>query len=214
VESKELPLVIGEEKRFGATVAMMLMSQNKVKTQAMNRKRLVWKEAINHDFVNAVADLLNDSGSNDKIYIYLSSTGGAVAAERILLDMIENSESEIHLIIVAEIYSSAFSLFFLAKCNKKILPGTVGMIHTSSAPIDINHHGNPTYHEGVAWRKQLQREEKLETQKLIDLLELTETQKKKIMKGDDVFFLADEMQKFLEISERKRFGNPMDRFKK
>lgn len=180
----------------------------------MKKRRIVWKGEISGELVNSVSDALNEVEEGTKIEIYLSSGGGEVIAKNMLLDMIENSEYEITLIIVGATYSAAFSLFFKAKCKKKILPGTVGMIHTSSAPIDLNHHGNPTYHEGVAWRKQLQHEERIETKNLIDLLEMTETQKKKIMKGDDVFFLTEEMQKFLEISERKRFGDNSKTFKK
>ena len=169
----------------------------------MSKQILIWNNSIDFDFVNAVADKLNCLPEDGELDIYLSSTGGLVAAEKMLLDIIENRKKQIGIFCTALLHSAAFSLFFNAKCYRKIVPGIVGMYHSATLPINLNHHGNPAYHDGAAYKKLLMTDDKVEAEYMCDYLEMTPLQKKKVMGGYDVFFTTEEMQKFLEISNKK-----------
>jgi ATP-dependent protease ClpP protease subunit len=171
----------------------------------MSKQIIVWNTAIDLSFVNAVVDKLNDA-STKSIVIYLSSSGGSVAAGKVLTDIINNRNIPIELIVTGILQSAAFSLFFNVNCGRKMIPGVIGMYHSASVPVDINHHGNPMYQEGVAYKKLLTTEDKAEAEYMCDYLEMTPLQKKKIMGGHDVFFTTAEMQKFLETSNKKNSG--------
>lgn len=77
-------------------------------------------------------DLVNEvEASRDKeiIQIYLSTKGGEMVATELMLDVINERPTWFRIIAIGEIYSAGFIMFFMAKCDKALLPGTRGMMH-------------------------------------------------------------------------------------
>ncbi len=165
------------------------------------KKSIIWRDEVNYELTTLFITTLNEMNDEGELTFYFSSRGGSITAENIILDLIENTNTEVTMVVVGEVYSAGFSLFFKANCKREILPGTIGMMHSAQVDVTLNHHGNPTYHEGVAYKKMLQTEDKLFAKELCDVLGMTPLQKKKVMRGDDVYFITEEMRKFLKNSE-------------
>ena len=179
--------------------------------QAIKRQHLFWNESIDKSFIDAVINKLDFLPENTELIIYLNSTGGMVAAEKVLIDLINANKSRIQLIVTGTISSAAFTLFYLSKCYRKIIPGIVGMYHGSSMELGINTLGQPSDQNSVAWKRMLLTDDKYDSEYICDYLEFTPAQKRKVMQGKDVYFNTEEMQKFLEISNTK---NNEDQFRK
>lgn len=88
--------------------------------------------------VEAINQFRHDhNGQNDKIDIYLNSTGGDVNVMYAMIDMINAHKEYIHLIGYGSLYSAAFFIFFGVNCPRKILPGTIAMCHYIRATIEV-----------------------------------------------------------------------------
>lgn len=84
------------------------------------------------------------------ITIFLISDGGSSEIAQMILHLIsENPER--FTVVAGTICSSAFQVFYMLPCQKKIVSGAMGMYHQGSVEIDLCDNGKPSsdYHRAV-----------------------------------------------------------------
>lgn len=151
--------------------------------------------------INQTVEVLNQ---HKDIVIYFRSSGGHASVMHAMLDLIDRNKDRIELIGYGELFSCGFEFFFLANCQRKLLPGTIGMYHRSSAEISINSAGRPNFIEGQAMITYLKTFETERLKMVFDAIEMTPSEISKIKKGDDVYFQPARMQEMLIRSSELR----------
>lgn len=142
------------------------------------------KGTINEEMVSDLVNFINEAqGTNKKIY--LQSQGGFIYCAEQMLDIINENAEEIEFVGHATLESSAFELFFKAKCKKRILNSTRGMLHFATADVTLNQNGKPLSQTYV---KHLKEEVAKRNDEIIKKLKLTAKEISKYNKGEDVEF--------------------------
>jgi hypothetical protein len=155
--------------------------------------------------------LVNSLCDGDVINIILNSGGGKIYVGKAISDAINREPDRFTLTGMEHLYSAAFNLFFDAKCERKLLYGTIGMAHQSSKEITINNRGN-AYYDGE--RFELKQSKNYLIHSIKRLIELGVDRKKirKFKSTDDVFFTHMEMvnmlEKSIELNERNAPTEP------
>lgn len=133
----------------------------------------------------------------EKLTIYLNSIGGNPALGLIIVDMIDSRKNKITLIASDCINSTAFEMFVLAQCDKKILAETTGVYHCASREIQINVNGKPKTPEDVLAMEKLMND-KYFTLKVCNLTNMSDEEKYKILElCEDVTFSYERLKKIL-----------------
>lgn len=133
--------------------------------------------------------------------IYFSSGGGDFNPSQVITDMI-NSRPDTLLIGARFLGSSAFEIFFNATCHRKLLQGTLGMMHQSTSSIELNENGQPCYREDTARKILIKNFLKPRTLELCKNLGMTEKETLQIVKhNNDLYFQPERMAEFLKISD-------------
>jgi ATP-dependent protease ClpP protease subunit len=95
---------------------------------------------INEDAVHDLIDFLNMVLGNPEITdidIYLHSVGGYDSSAQIIKNILKNCPLTITLIAAGEVSSAAWDIFyFTEKVYKRILPGTVAVLHIATHTIE------------------------------------------------------------------------------
>ena len=133
---------------------------------------------------------LNDVEEGEEINIYIDSVGGlcyVAEAIQFAIDELVEKKRKVTLIGMGNILSAAFTLFFNAKGNKKVTPGTVGMIHMSSARLELNEDGKITDSYEQLRFDELRRDAEL-TAALVAKLKLPPKDVEIIKNGGDLWF--------------------------
>lgn len=100
--------------------------------------------SINGDLLTKFMDFCN-SYPNDEWTIVINSPGGYTNVACIILDIINNYAEKITL-ISAYSSSAAFTLFYFAKCKRRMIYGSLGMHHNEYIKeVIITENGTPKY---------------------------------------------------------------------
>ncbi len=100
----------------------------------MSKKKVIYLFGeINNENISVVIDTADE---REKVTLYLNSAGGFVIAALTLIDFINNFEGEFEIVATYQVTSSAFLIFVLTKCKKRILPITWAEVHEISIEQD------------------------------------------------------------------------------
>ena len=87
---------------------------------------LHFNENINADSLSKVIDFTNQLIENERYgIIYLNSNGGSSMHKDAILDIINVNSKLFKLVGYGRLCSAAFDLFFSAKCDRKLVDGTL-----------------------------------------------------------------------------------------
>ena len=153
---------------------------------------------IDSDTVKNFATFLNENKpkKKSKIEILLNSNGGETEHSSAIIHMINERKGKIKITAYGRIYSAAFELYVLAKCEKKILPDTMGMYHRATTEINMTSGGNPKTSGDAAILKSLLADEKI-TKKVCKLANISNKAKAAIFADEDVYFTYEELKEML-----------------
>lgn len=101
--------------------------------------------SINKELMNRFYDFCNQY-ENDEWTISLFTIGGATAAGKTIIKIINGRPDKVTL-ICHEAYSSGFDIFYNSKCNKILTDTSKGMVHLSSVEMLMQANGKPCYSE-------------------------------------------------------------------
>lgn len=162
-------------------------------------------EEFTKELLDRFCETLNNLGAKEKLTILLNSRGGEYPFAQAMLELI-NSESYVNRITLVGfnvLASSAFELFFLAKCDRKLIDGTIGMYHQSTISVEIGENLQPVDNEDWVRTDYLQNFSRKQTDFVCHLLGFDKVIKDKIRdknKKTDVWFTVKEMNDFLKKS--------------
>lgn len=107
-------------------------------TTNLSKRFLYLNGEMNDEMIDSFLNFYNSLNSEtDEMIIYLNSEGGLYCSAQIMLDIINHSKIKITLIAVEHIMSSAFLLFYLARCNKILMSNCYGCVHTISSTFEL-----------------------------------------------------------------------------
>lgn len=158
-------------------------------------KHFILNGTIDETLVQKFIDLVSSAG-DEKITIYLTSSGGADAGMYVMRNIINSYPSDFILHAVESIYSCAFELFFTAKCKRIIAPGTIGMYHQSTVEMRMQMNGKPYYDSD----KERIKDGIYDNKELIGFMYSIGADVsivRKMMKGEDVYFQTEVLKQFL-----------------
>lgn len=172
-------------------------------------------ERIQKEMVDKVSVFLDkhqrpslENPNFDTPVIYLTSNGGEYAAGQVLTDIL-NCRPDTELIAARFIGSAAFTLFFNAKCKKRLLPGTMGCLHQSSTSIEMDERWKPTYKNDVDTKEFINIFCKKDTLDLCKSIGMTKKETDSIVRyNHDTFFQYPRMMEFLKFTEQQKEANP------
>lgn len=157
-----------------------------------------WDGPINEEFLSKITEIINATTPDEVTYFYFSSTGGNVPIALAAIDMINRCDNPIGIIAYSELFSSAFHIFFKARCGKALIETCVGGIHQRYGNIRVNSDGKikPEDDSVGSFRKQ---GEKYAREDYVWLkgLGLTEEELEDFKRGKDLFFNYNQLSKIL-----------------
>lgn len=144
-------------------------------------------------------ELLEATNKDDEhINIYLEGEGGTVHILNMFLHLINATPERFTIIAAGHNLSCNFNLILYSKCEKVIMPFTIGGFHLSSSTVDISSNHTPTYESGqvmMRFNKEILRPKELEQAKQLGL---TKAQMKRVEESFMIYFLADEIKELLK----------------
>jgi hypothetical protein len=82
---------------------------------------------IDDSILTRFLDFYNQN-NQDEITIVIDSGGGRVACSNVILSIVNDNPAKFTLLNIGS-FSSAFCIFYYAKCKKLLSKGSIGMIH-------------------------------------------------------------------------------------
>jgi hypothetical protein len=163
------------------------------------------QEEITDATLDKIIDAYNNLGSDEGLFIYLNSNGGLTKVTEAILDIINRQDNAVRTTLIGygELGSSAFHLFYSAKCDRELTPGCHGLYHQSSMSVDMNENGRPSYTYSKFQEKYLKNFCKKATLDFCNDIGIIGDQLALIKRGKDVWFQPHEMQQFLVNSNLK-----------
>lgn len=153
--------------------------------------------------LDSFVSFVNALPKDENITIYLRSTGGYSWSMYVMLDIINSNPERFEIVASGEISSAAFQLFFTATCSRRIFNGTWGVYHQARIAVDINEratlHSNYDKAMGVYMRNY----SKKESEFLMQYLEFTKEERRKVNRGEDLYLQYDRLNQMLETSVLK-----------
>jgi hypothetical protein len=148
--------------------------------------------------LNTLIQAINQSESSpEKLIVYLNSEGGGTVIGEVIQDLINQNAGNIHLIACGDICSAAFEIFFKAKCERSILPGTEGMCHKTTIQIEHNYDHAPKKNQKrlLDWMKS---HRKPVQESLCKELGFTDKEFKLFRAGEDVEFTHQRLRELFD----------------
>lgn len=149
---------------------------------------------FDEEMLQSVISAVNTESAN--ITVYLSSPGGSQSVMEAMLDIVDN-DARIEVVGYDSLQSSAFEFFVKAKCRKRLLPKTLGMIHQVCFTVDLDERKKPYYEIDKAALDMLELQKK-DSQEFLRLLGLTHREEVNYNLNKNVYFHYD---RFLEVVE-------------
>lgn len=155
---------------------------------------------VNPELFDKLISSINGLEEKEILHIYLNSVGGEVDNAEAIIDLINENQNKIKLTAFGEINSCAFDIFFRSKCEREILPKTMGIAHFTG--VKVNKITNKNYRDPVSGPFYIKWSEIFLEQcvRLYKKLGFTEKELVKISKGEDLYFLTDRLLEFLNNS--------------
>lgn len=154
---------------------------------------------IDQALFDKLVDALNLLEDKKLLTVYFNSSGGSVDWMEAIIDVINQNQEKMQLIAFGEINSAAFDIFFRSKCDREILPETIGICHFSGAKvhmIDNKTPRNATSRSWVQWSEMF-----LEScVQFCKALGFTDNEINRMKKGEDLFFHTKRLIEFLNNS--------------
>lgn len=162
-------------------------------------KRFYWNDEINEDMFYNFLQFQNEIPEGMKFEVWLDSPGGNCAVAQMMKELFESYDSEqFQLVACGSIFSAAFDLFVTVDCRKFIIPGTIGMVHTTSKRVSIRPVKGTMKldftEEKLVYTRQYPMVQEVED-KLPSIL--TKEELEAYENDKDVFLTTDEIKKFL-----------------
>lgn len=158
---------------------------------------------INSQTVENIVRLYNNYNpeSKEKILIYINSNGGNYDDGMIILDLINIFYKSTVLYAIGRICSTAFEIFYKARCEKEIKEGTVGMFHLSTIDISIDERGKPSHPEDEARLTHIQNEIK-RSEIFCKSIGMSKSELNQIIKkNQDIYFYEERLKYFKAKSD-------------
>jgi hypothetical protein len=86
-------------------------------------------------------DSYNKLGPDEQLTIYMSSEGGLISVEELIVDIVNDQPAKFRFIFMDSIFSAAFNILLRINCEKVVLPNSLGMIHLPRVSTDVNLNG-------------------------------------------------------------------------
>jgi len=154
---------------------------------------------IGEDSLKELVDGVNSLPDGDNLDFYLCSGGGEFPTMLTMLDILQSNKEKITLIGHSELASAAFSLFFLAECPKRLILGTIGMMHLAVTPIMVTEKGRMA-NVGKVQVKYMASFIRGMKETLCVKLKMTSKEIKEINRHEgEMWFSPERMQEFYEI---------------
>jgi ATP-dependent protease ClpP protease subunit len=142
------------------------------------------------------AELLYEHDGN--IHIFLESGGGSVSHKYAFLDLINENAHRIKITSVRYIYSAAFTLFVMAKCEKVVTNETIGMLHLPRFEKDIFTNGKFLLEGHEKKCLQNSQDDKESIEKILKSCSLSNKQTKQFHAGHDLHFTTNEIREIIQ----------------
>lgn len=139
-------------------------------------------------------------GPTSFLDIYIRSGGGDNSIGIAMTDLVNTNECRTTLIAMGGVFSGAFELFFMADCEKRILPCTVGMYHYGAVDIVFRDNNAPQKGADEAYLRTLESVKK-RTDYVAKICGFTKEEIEKLEAGEDVGFDYMRMLEMLEFSK-------------
>ena len=135
--------------------------------------------------------------------VYLMSNGGSLADMFTILDiLIKSNISE--LVITGYADSAAFILFVMYPGEKRVLPLTTSIIHIPRISVEISVKGNILPYD--LDEVNIVKKQCLDFYtKFLNLSNIDKKEKKKLLSGEDVYWSASKINKFLKQNSYKKY---------
>lgn len=159
----------------------------------------ITRTKIDPELLDKFINIVNNP-DNEKIVIYLNSGGGSPFVSDVMIDIINKNINRFVIIANDLIGSSAFDLFFKSKCDRRIMPGTIGMYHQSYSSIDISENHKPAYQIDKAYYVRMNKVFYPEGIEFVSKLGLTKKEFKHYKNGDDLYFQYDRLTELFNRS--------------
>lgn len=153
--------------------------------------------AINQDAFGNVIKAYNSLPEDEKLDIYINSSGGDPESGDAIVDLINNNSHKTNLIAYGKICSACFDAFYKARCSKRILDGTIGMAHLARVEMEnFTVTDSKETIEATVYKKWWA-EDKKKRLKFYETLGLENKELLKIKKGGDVYFQHNRLLELL-----------------
>jgi hypothetical protein len=161
-------------------------------------KRFYWNSDIDEEMFDLFLTFQNELPEGMKMEVWLDSPGGKCIIAEMMKEIFESYDKDkFTLVACGNIFSAAFDLFVAVDCSKHIIPGTVGMVHTTSKRVSIR----PTKgHIKLDFS-----EEKLIYKVKYPIVELVEEKLPHILTAEEMLAYENDKDVFLTTEEIKKF---------
>lgn len=157
---------------------------------------------VGKEMLAALVTALNSDPGH--IHVMLSNEGGECAYAEAISHLIDMNRDRITLIGFDVLASAAFGIFFEAKCNKMLLPSTLGMFHRSHVSTTFDSSGKPI-HECDGFVIQRMKEiDHPKVEALIVSLGATQKELRSYRKGESVWLSTKRMAEMLEHQNKTK----------
>jgi len=160
-------------------------------------KRFYWSDDISEEMFNTFLQFQNEIPEDSRFEVWLDCDGGECSVAEMLNLLFESyGEDKFQLVGCGRLCSAALDLFTMTKCQKYLVPGTIGMAHTISRKVYVDGKGN---------MKMKFSEEKIIHNKypLVDAFEyklnqvMDKTSVEQYFNNEDVWLNTEDIEKFL-----------------
>ena len=164
----------------------------------MNAPILIIHNQINTDAFRGLVGFLNENSG--PVTIYLSSGGGDEHIMCCMISVMNSRIDDITLIGSGHLGSCAFNMFFLYWGKRELLKSVMGMCHLARVEVEMSEKGKMYYPQDYAMKQYITKFASETTLDVLRIIGATKKEIKKVMRGDEVYFLPDRIQELLDHS--------------
>ncbi|MGL4977021.1 MAG: ATP-dependent Clp protease proteolytic subunit [Cetobacterium sp.] len=154
--------------------------------------KIIYISQLNQDVLE---DFINVVNEKEGVHLMIRSGGGLVYVGDLIIEIINQNPEMFKITALECISSTAFVIVAKAKCEKKLLPGTQGMMHQAYKDYSIKTGGKVVIAKDYKTYDRFLYNQELE---LMKELECTEEEITKYKKGKDVHFTYERLKQLLK----------------
>ena len=156
---------------------------------------------ISEETVTLMIQDLNSCPRTEILDIYLDSVGGKVGIAGMFLDILRENKDRVRLVGSNALHSSAFRIFIMAECERRLVPGTYAIAHQGYADVQINEGGKPVNHFNRHTVELLQASERNQSEEYCRKAGFTAKEMKSFRAGEDLCILPERLKEMFEHSK-------------